>query len=111
MKLIVNEELRFLTRYGVAKKPLDSISNRSLMTFNSNQRKNKNIKYVAYSTNYLNHNKSTQNKTTLSIDVMWQKNQQDKIDTLKKEQLNIKKDVDYVKTLQNWEHKFLPKIK
>lgn len=51
------------------------------------------------------------NNTTLGIDAVWQKNQQEKIDSIKKEQESLKKDVDYVKTLSNWENKFLPKIK
>lgn len=41
----------------------------------------------------------------------WKKKQQEKIDSAKQFQDNLKKDMDYVKTLNSWEKKFLPEIK
>lgn len=42
---------------------------------------------------------------------MWQKKQQEKMNNIKIEKENLKKDTDYVKQLDTWEKGFLPKIK
>jgi hypothetical protein len=41
----------------------------------------------------------------------WQKKEQEKMNVIKNEQDNLKKDIHYVKTLNNWDSTFLPKIK
>jgi len=40
----------------------------------------------------------------------WKKKEQDKMNILINEQDNLKKDINYVRTLNNWDTKFLPKI-
>ena len=45
-----------------------------------------------------------------SMKSTWQKKNQD-VMTLKQEKENAKREIDYVKTLDNWEKNFLPKIK
>jgi hypothetical protein len=40
----------------------------------------------------------------------WIKKEQEKMNILISEQDNLKKDINYVKTLKNWDTKFLPKI-
>jgi hypothetical protein len=42
---------------------------------------------------------------------VWQKKQQEKMNNIRLEKENLRKDTDYVKQLDNWEKGFLPKIK
>lgn len=54
--------------------------------------------------------KKLNNKSFGPIESFWKKKEQEKINSIKLEKENIKKDVDYVKTLEGWDKKFLPKI-
>jgi hypothetical protein len=42
---------------------------------------------------------------------VWQKKQQEKMNNIRLEKENLRKDTDYVKQLEGWEKSFLPKIK
>ncbi len=105
-KQIVNEELKFLSRYGFTKKALDSIPNNTLM--------NLDVGKTGFSTSLrlITHKTAkTEPFSKSHVDSMWQKNQQDKINSIKAEHENIRRDVDYVRTLSNWDKNFLPKLK
>jgi hypothetical protein len=109
-KTIINDELRFLSKYGFSKNTMDNLSNNALLNLNFS--KGLNTVTGGFKTTF----KSTaggskQGKGEKVVESYWQKKEQDKINLVKLEQENTKKDVDYVKTLHSWDSKFLPKIK
>jgi hypothetical protein len=78
--------MRLMTKIGFTDKR--SLSNASLLKMQRNEDK----KYMLTS-------------------AYWQKKETDRMNALKEESEQIGKDKDYVKTLSEWDNKYLPKIK
>lgn len=108
---VLNEEFRLLNKIGFSKKNLDNLPNNKLLglnfskdnkSFNFNESKKSDKKKSSFTPN-TNLDHASKN--------IWMKKEQEQFNNLKIEKENLKKDMDYVKTLDIWEKNVLPKIK
>jgi hypothetical protein len=72
------------------------------------------LDYSTFDFNSNNKNNITLNSKNLldkGAKSLWQKKEQEQQNNIRLEKESLKRDMDYVKTLNNWESSFLPKIK
>lgn len=82
----VKEEIRLITKIGFVEK--HTMPNFSLLKMQRNE-----------------------DKKFMQTSAYWQKKENERMNALREESEQIGRDKDYVKTLNEWDHKYLPKIK